>query len=88
MIVGGIAVAINQIEFQRDTWPVNAWPSEDIVLLLVVCARINRPFILPARLHCPHVAIPLHGYWAIYDPPPDPRCVCHTPYNIGNGNIV
>jgi len=33
-------------------------------------------------------AILLHGYWAMYDPPPDPPCVCHTPYNIGNGNIV
>ena len=24
------------------------------VLLLVVCARVRRLFILPARLHCPH----------------------------------
>jgi len=30
------------------------WPLQDILLLLVVCARVNRPFILPARLHCPH----------------------------------
>jgi len=34
--------------------------------------EFNRPFILPARLHCPHVAILLHGYWEIDDPPPDP----------------
>ena len=32
----------------------DAWPLQDIVLLLVVWARINRIFILTARLHCPH----------------------------------
>jgi len=40
-----------------------------IVLLLVVCARVNHLFILPARLHCPSWCNNLHGYWAIYDPP-------------------
>jgi len=30
------------------------WPLQDIVVFLVVCTRINRPFVLPARLHCPH----------------------------------
>jgi len=30
------------------------WPLQDIILRLVVCARINRSFIIPARLHCPH----------------------------------
>ena len=44
------------------------WPLQDIISRLVVCARINRPFILPARLHCT-VAILLHDYWAIYDSP-------------------
>jgi len=34
------------------------------------------------------VAILLHGYWAVYDPPLDLPLVCHTPYNIGNNNIV
>jgi len=54
-----------------------AWPLQDIVLLLVIRARNNPPFILPARLrlHCPQgkfsytVAILLHGYWAILEPP-------------------
>jgi len=32
----------------------STWPLQDIILLLIVCARVNRPFILPARLHCPH----------------------------------
>jgi len=30
------------------------WPLQDIIVLLVVCARSNRPFTPPARLHCPH----------------------------------
>ena len=30
----------------------------------------------------------LHDYCAIYDRPPDAPFVCHTHYNIGNGNIV
>jgi len=30
------------------------WFLQDTGLLLYVCARINRPFFLPARLHCPH----------------------------------
>ena len=34
------------------------------------------------------IAILLHDYCAIYAPPPDPPCECHTPYNIGNGNSV
>jgi len=34
------------------------------------------------------IAILLHDYCAIYDPPPDPPCISHTPYNIGNDNIV
>ena len=27
-------------------------------------------------------------FCATYDPPPDPLLICHTLYNIGNGNIV
>ena len=34
------------------------------------------------------VAVLLHGCWAVYDPPLDLPLVCHTPYNIGNNNIV
>ena len=34
------------------------------------------------------IAIRLHVDCAIYDVPPDPPFVSHTPYNIGNGNIV
>ena len=31
-----------------------AWPTQDMLLLVCVCARINHPFITPAYLHCPH----------------------------------
>jgi len=55
------------------------WSLQDILLLLVVCARINRPFILPARLHCRTVSTLLHDYWAIYYPPPRHSfCVPYT----------
>jgi len=33
-------------------------------------------------------AILLHDYWTVYDSPSDLPCVCYTPYNIGNNNIV
>ena len=33
-------------------------------------------------------AILLHDDWAVYDSPSDLPCVCHTPYNIGNNNIL
>ena len=30
------------------------WPLQDIRLLRVLCAQINRPFIPSTHLHCPH----------------------------------
>ena len=32
--------------------------------------------------------IPFHDYWSVYDTPSDLPCVCHTPCNIGDNNIV
>ena len=113
------------------------WPLQDILVLRVVCARINCPFILPARLHCPHccntiarllgnirpppsnsflyathhtilvitisckghsrpaafLPLPARSAGAAQrvNPPktlPDLPFVCHTPYNIGDNNIV
>jgi len=64
------------------------WPLQDIVLLRGVCARINHPCIAHSHLYCPHycntIARLLRNIRRLSDPP----CVCHTPYNIGNGNIV
>jgi len=34
--------------------PAGAWPIQDIISLVCVCARINPPFITPARSHYPH----------------------------------
>jgi len=51
------------------------------------CARINHPLIAPSHLHCPHYcntcARLLRNIRL-----PGPPFVCHTPYNIGNANIV
>jgi len=65
-----------------------SWPLQDSVILLVVFARINRPFIISAACIAHTVAILLHSYRAIYDPLPNPPVVCRAPYNIGNNNIV
>jgi len=34
------------------------------------------------------VAIQMHNYWAVYEPPSDLPFVCHIPCNIGKNNIV
>jgi len=68
-----------------------AWPSQDILLLRFVCARINRPFVPPADLHCPHCCNTIIArLLESIRPPFDLPCICHThtPYNIGNDNIV
>ena len=58
------------------------WPLQDIVLLLVVCGRINRPFILPARLHCPHCCNTIARLLGNIRPPPrPPLCMSYTIQN-------
>jgi len=53
------------------------------------CARINHPCIAPPPTYIAHtVAIRLQSYCAIFDPPPSPPFVCHTPYNIVHGNMA
>jgi len=34
------------------------------------------------------IEILLYGYCAKYYLPPNPPCVCHTPYNVGDCNIL
>ena len=53
---------------------VAAWPIHHIVSLLVVCARINRRFVLPARLHCPHCCNTIARLLGNIRPPTRPRC--------------
>ena len=55
------------------------WPLQDILLVQVVRARTNCPFILPARLIAHTVAMLLHDYWAIHAlPPRPPFCMLYT----------
>ena len=53
---------------------------------------VNHPFIAPRHLQHLYntypIAILLHDHCAAYAPPTDPAPVWHTPYNIGDGNIV
>ena len=60
----------------------------NIFFSFFLSARINHPFITPAQCHYPHycntIARLVRNVW----PPPDPLLTCHTPYSIGNDNIV
>jgi len=42
----------------------------------------------PLHLHCSHYCNTIARRMRNIRPPPDPPCVCNTPYNIGSGNIV
>ena len=57
-------------------------PFESVVHKSIIL--VFPPTICIART----IAMALRVYRAIYDPPHDPPFVCHTPYSIGNGNIV
>jgi len=69
--------------------PTAILPLQDILLLQGFCARINPLFNTPPTCIAHTIAILLHDYCAIYDPPPSELpFVCHIPYNNGDGNIV
>jgi len=85
MCVFGLTRGTHQVCSHYDD---DIWPLQDIVLLLVVCARVNHHYILPARLHCPHCCNTIARLLGNIRPPLDLPLVCHTPYNIGNNNIV
>ena len=65
-----------------------AWPLQDILSLRGFCARINHPFNTPPTCIADTIAILLHDYWAIDDPPSDRPIVCHIPYNTSDGHIL
>jgi len=56
---------------------VEAFVHESIILSFPSPTRIGHT-----------VAIQMHTYWAVYEPPSDLLFVCHIPCNIGNTNIV
>jgi len=56
-----------------------AWSLQDIVLFIVACARIHLPFILPARLHCPHCCNSIARLLGNIRPPHRPPfCMAYT----------
>jgi len=63
-------------------------PLQDIVVLRGFCARINHLFIASSHLHCPHYCNTIARLLRNIRRPLGLPCVCYTPYNIGNGNIV
>ena len=56
--------------------------------LFLCVQRIIHPFITPAHLHYPHYCNTIARHLRNVCPPPDPAFIRHTPYNIGNANIV
>jgi len=67
----------NQLAFTRYCFTIKPDRGSQIILLLTSPACKASPNAILLHVHC-----------ALYDTPPDPSFVCHTPYNIGNGNIV
>jgi len=58
---------------------VIGWPSKYVVLHLYVWARINRPFFLPAHLHCPHCCNTIARLLGNIQPPTrTPLCAPYT----------
>ena len=53
----------------------------------LICTN-QSSFIAPPRPHCPHYCSPIARLLRNIRPRTDPPFVCHTPYNIGHGNIV
>jgi len=45
-------------------------------------------FYCPLHLHCSHYCNTIARLMRNIGPPPDPSFLCHTPLNIGSGNIV
>ena len=82
----------------RQNWACT-WPLQDIVLLQSFSVEVCHPLIAPATckayLFCNTIARPLRDIRPPTDPPlrdirplTDPPLLCHTPYNIGDDNIV
>ena len=64
------------------------WPLQDIVSLQSFIVGVYHPFIASPHMqslpYCSTTARPLRNI----RPPTDLSFLCHTPYNIGDGNIV
>ena len=51
-------------------------------------STIQSSLYCPLHLHCSHYCNTSARRMRNIRPPPDPPCVCNTPYDIGSGNIV
>ena len=73
---------------QRPAGCPQNWPLQDILLRRGICARIKHPYLPPAHLHwplCRHtIARPLGSIPHLRDP----LFASHSPYKIGDNNIV
>jgi len=54
------------------------WDLQDLLLLGVVCTRINRACLPSAHLHCPHCCNAVARRLGNTRPSLDLHCVCHT----------
>ena len=70
------------------TYPTPDWLLQDIRLLQSFCGRANHPFLAPPYLQSPYYCNTIARLLRNIRRPADPPLVCHTPYNIGDGNIV
>ena len=66
-----------QVSLYKILFYLEAFLWESIILLLPPPTCNAYPIIILSHAHC-----------SIYAPPPTPPFLCHTPYNIGDGNIV
>jgi len=61
-------------------------------LMFYVEAFVHESIVLcqppPPYLHCPHYCNTITRLLRNIRRPPDLPCVCHTPYTMGNSNIV
>jgi len=73
-------------------WRAPAWPWLAFTRYSStpkLSCTIQSSFYGPLHMHCTHYCNTIA--WLLLRtvrPPPDPLCVCHTPYNIGRCNIV
>jgi len=76
------------LPFRRPPPHLSFEPLQDIVSLLSFIVGGNLPCIAPTRLqslpYCITIARPLRNI----RPPTAPPLLCHTPYDIGDGNSV
>ena len=62
--------------------------TRDCFTSRLLCTDQSSSYCPPPTCIAPTIATRVHDYCAIYDAPPDPPFVFHTPYDTSNCNIV